>query len=56
MRQLHQWLGNLFSRGVSPVELMGMSYHELKYWNEWHTVMDEQERKSAERAKSGRGR
>jgi hypothetical protein len=35
---MDQWMGNVFYRGASPSEIKGMSFHELRYWNEWHEV------------------
>lgn len=51
LTDVHRWLGNLFFRGASPTELTAMPYRELRYWNEWHEVMADEERKSVERAK-----
>lgn len=56
MGSVHRWLGNLFFRGAGPSELMAMPFHELQYWNEWHEVMATEERRSAEQAKSKRGK
>ena len=42
-------LGNLFYRGVSPTELESMAYHRLKYWDEWHRVMADAEKKAMEK-------
>ena len=53
---VHRYLGNLFFRGAGPSELMAMPYHELRYWNEWHEVMTAEERRSAEQARSKRGK
>lgn len=49
---VHRFLGNLFFRGASPSELMDMPFHELKYWNEWHEVMADEERRSVSNAKA----
>jgi hypothetical protein len=56
MDNVHRWLGNLFFRGASPSELSAMPYRELEYWNEWHEVMAKEERRSAEDARSKRGK
>jgi hypothetical protein len=37
-------MGNLFYRGVMPAELKGMSFEEMRYWNEWHLKISEAER------------
>ncbi len=48
--RIDQWLGNLFFRGVAPGELEAMPYHKLRYWNDWHKVIEKAER-DATRAK-----
>jgi hypothetical protein len=30
---------------------MSMPFHELRYWNEWHEIMAEEERRSVDRSK-----
>jgi hypothetical protein len=52
MDDVHRFLGNLFFRGASPSELVDMPYHELKYWNQWHEVMADEERRSVSNAKA----
>lgn len=52
MDRLHQWIGNVFFRGASPAEINVMTYHELKYWNDWHELMTEAEKRSVDDAKS----
>jgi len=42
-------IGNLFYRGVQPSEIKAMGYTEMKYWNDWHLLMDEAERKAMEK-------
>lgn len=47
--RVHQWIGNAFYRKISPSEIKEMTFHELKYWSNWHdlfnkTVADEMER------------
>jgi hypothetical protein len=51
LTEVHRCLGNLFFRGASPSELMAMPFHELRYWNEWHEVMAEEERRSVGKTK-----
>lgn len=36
-------LGDLFYRGASITELKNMSFHELKYWHEWHKLLSKKE-------------
>ena len=43
-------MGNLFYRNVAPLDLLKMNYREIKYFNGWHEVMDEAERKAQEKA------
>jgi len=40
MDHVHQWMGNLFYRRVSPDIIKTMDFHELKYWNEWHEALN----------------
>jgi hypothetical protein len=41
-------MGNLFYRGQPISEICILEYHELKYWNGWHELMEK-----AEKAASG---
>lgn len=41
-------MGNLFYRGQPISEITILEYHELKYWNGWHEVMEEAEKKAYE--------
>lgn len=43
--KIHQMAGNLFYRKVAPSEINGMSYSEMKYWNEWHKLIEKEEAK-----------
>ena len=36
---MSQWLVNLFSRRVSPLELEVMTYAQLRFWNGAHEAM-----------------
>jgi len=47
-------MGNLFYRGVNISELKKMPYYEMKYWNKWHLLFNETERKEFEKAKNGK--
>jgi hypothetical protein len=49
-----QMAGNLFSRGVSPSEIEAMGYKRLSYWNSWHMIMAEQEKKVADENRPGK--
>lgn len=40
MDRVHQWMGNLFYRRVSIDIIKEMDFQELKYWNEWHEILD----------------
>jgi hypothetical protein len=44
-------MGNLFYRGVRPVEIAQMSYEELRYWNGWHEVFKAAEVRALEAAR-----
>jgi hypothetical protein len=44
-------MGNLFFRNVSPSELKQMGYKEMQYWNEWHELMDKEEKEAMKRTK-----
>ena len=55
MGRVHQWIGNVFFRGAGPAEINDMTYHELRYWNEWHEVMVAEEKRSTEKAKRPKG-
>lgn len=44
--RIDQWLGNLFYRGQPIDVLEKMTYSRLKYWNSWHELIAEQERKA----------
>jgi hypothetical protein len=35
-------MGNLYSDGVSPEEIKKMPYHELKYWSNWHDLIQKE--------------
>jgi len=43
---MDQMMGNLFFRGVTPDEIENMTYRRMKYWNRWHEIMTEAERKA----------
>ena len=43
MSRIDQMAGNLFYRGVSPKEILGLGYHELVYFNEWHERIEKAE-------------
>lgn len=49
--RIDQWAGNLFARGVSPLEIESMRYDQLKYWNGWNEKMREAEQKVIDSAK-----
>jgi len=40
-------MGNLFYRKVQPSEIASMTYQDLKYWNDWHELMIEADKKAA---------
>jgi len=44
-------MGNLFYRGQSIPEIKKLRYAELRYWNEWHERMCEEEKKAMEKLK-----
>jgi len=44
MPKMHRWMGLLFGRGVSPLDLQALSYPELKYWGEWAQAYNEAEK------------
>jgi len=47
-----QWLGNLFVvRQVSPDELESMTIQRLIYWQRWHILADDYERKELDKIK-----
>lgn len=46
---VHQLMGNIFYRGVTPQEIKEMDYKELKYWSEWHNVFCKEESKDIEK-------
>jgi hypothetical protein len=49
--KLNQWMGNLFSR-KQPIDIIkNLRFAELRYWNEWHELMNEEEKKQMEIAK-----
>lgn len=52
MPRLHQMLGNLFYRGQSIDILERANYASLKYWNDWHKIMEKEEIKTANKLKS----
>lgn len=41
-------MGNLFYRGQPISEIYALSYAELKYWNGWHELMTQAEKKAME--------
>lgn len=43
--QFHQWMGNVFFRGTSPIDIREMSFTELKYFSGWHDIMVKEENK-----------
>jgi len=40
-------MGNLFGRGVQPLDLEKMKFYRLTYWNSWHLEMKKAEDKQA---------
>jgi hypothetical protein len=44
-------MGNLFYRRVPPPIIESMTYGQIAYWNEWHEMMVEEERRAMEAAK-----
>ena len=52
--QIHTWIGGIFFRGGGPAEINAMTFHELKYWHEWHEAMSREERRSLDDAKRGK--
>jgi len=46
-------MGNLFYRRQPVSEIKAMTYHELKYWNEWHKILDKQEAATARKITDG---
>lgn len=47
-------MGNLFYRQVQPSEIKAMKYPELKYWNNWHELMEQAERDAIENMERGK--
>ena len=45
-------MGNLFYRQQPIDNIYALTYHEMKYWNEWHEIMIAEEKKAIEKAKS----
>lgn len=43
MPTVHQMIGNIFYRGVTPTEIKEMNFRELKYWSDWHHVITKAE-------------
>ena len=54
--RLDQMLGNLFYRGVQPHRLNEMFFSELKYWNEWHKVIEKKEAELIPKAPKTKGK
>lgn len=52
---MNQMMGNLFGRGQPTEGIKRMSYSEMKYWNRWHTLMSDQETKTARELKDAAG-
>jgi len=46
MPKIDQWIGNLFYRSVQPSELEKLSYSKMKYFNDWHKVIEKAEKDS----------
>jgi len=38
-------MGNLFYRGATPTEIESMTFTRLRYWNSWHQLMVDVEKK-----------
>jgi len=38
---------NLFSRSIDPKTLSALTYTELKFWNDYHKLLIDAERKQA---------
>ena len=47
MTRLNQWMGEIFYRGIDPIE---KGYAELRYLHEWHELIAETEKKAMENA------
>lgn len=39
-------MGNLFYRKQNIETIKNLRFAEMKYWNEWHELMEETERKA----------
>ena len=55
--EIHQMLGNLFSRNQPIDFLEKMTYKDLCYWNNWHKLMSKEENKITDDIeKKGKGK
>jgi hypothetical protein len=52
---MNQMMGNLFYRGVSPSEIEAMPFWKMKYWNQWHEIMQKADEDEIKKAKAKNG-
>lgn len=45
-------MGNLFYRGQAISEIKRLRYAEMKFWNGWHEIMTEEEKRAMEKTKN----
>jgi hypothetical protein len=43
-------MGDLFHYKVSPTEIENMTFGSMKYWDEWYTLMKEEEKRTLDNA------
>jgi hypothetical protein len=45
---MDQWECNLFYRRVQPSEILAMTFHGMRKWNEYHLVLSKEEKAACE--------
>lgn len=43
-----QWELNLFYRHIQPSEILALTFHGMKKWNEFHEILSKEEKRAAE--------
>lgn len=46
LNSINQWMGNLFYRKQATSDIKNMRFSEMKYWNEWHELIANEESKT----------
>lgn len=51
---MDKYIGSCFYRGVTPTEIKQMTFSELQYWHNWHTLISKTEMEAAENGRKAK--